>query len=267
MNKQKTGAGIEWTQPYGRKGYTWNPVSGCHHECQWTMPDGTTAICYAKTVAERLAQQAYPQGFAHHYWNPKRLQEPLSVKEGAGIFLDSMSDLMGNWVPREQIQQVLDVCRKTPQHIYFLLTKNAPRLQWFDFPANVWVGASMPPDSINGKLLSVHQQQRMLSSILRILHRVDVPVTWMSFEPLSWDVSQVVADYPGALDWSVIGAASNGRHEFPPSEGDFKALLQVLDEQRVPVFFKGNMRSLASAANDWRVAFPPEQKALLCEPS
>lgn len=260
MNKQKTGAGIEWTQPFGRTGYTWNPIAGCHHDCQWNMPDGTTAICYAKTVAERLAQQAYPHGFAHHYWHPERLDEPRRITTPAGIFLDSMSDLMGAWVPQDQIQHVLDVCRQTPQHIYFLLTKNAPRLKQFTFPDNVWVGASMPPDSINRKALLPHQQRQMLRIILRTLHSVNASVKWMSFEPLSWDVADMVADHPGALNWSVIGAASNGRNQYPPEEAHVKALLTVLGQQQVPVFYKGNMASLAMTRTDWRAEFPPEPK-------
>jgi protein gp37 len=109
MNKQhKSPArrGIEWTD------YTWNPVGGCQHACRWQMPDGSVAVCYAETVAERLATSAYPHGFAHHYWRPEILQEPLKVKQPAKIFLDSMSDLMGGWVPDEQVEAVLDICRQ-----------------------------------------------------------------------------------------------------------------------------------------------------------
>jgi protein gp37 len=70
------------------------------------MPDGSVAICYAEAVAERLAASAYPHGFAHHYWRPEMLQAPLKVKQPAKIFLDSMSDLMGHWVPDEQRVQL-----------------------------------------------------------------------------------------------------------------------------------------------------------------
>src|SRR5687768_11051635 len=102
MNKQgqivngKVVGGIEWTKtilPDGteRQGYTWNPVAGCKHACRWTMPDGSVAVCYAETVAEKVAGSAYPHGFSHHYWHPKRLNEPLGLKEPAKIFMDSMS--------------------------------------------------------------------------------------------------------------------------------------------------------------------------------
>src|SRR5258708_28712194 len=125
MNKQNKGNGhfgIEWTD------YTWNPVGGCQHGCRWHMPDGTIAECYAENVAERVSQTAYSKGFKYHYWRPQALEEPLKLKTPAKIFLHSMSDLMGHWVPAEHIEQVLDICRRADQHIFQLLTKNAPRL-------------------------------------------------------------------------------------------------------------------------------------------
>lgn len=261
MNEQKPPNGIEWTRIVNsdgsvRRGFTWNPVGGCKHACEWIMPDGQKAECYAKTVAERMAQKAYSQGFEHHYWRPHHLNAPRKLAEPAGIFLDSMSDLMGHWVPDEQVEAVLDVARETPQHIYMLLTKNAPRLHQFRFPENLWVGVSSPPDYMWGQRLSKNQQERMLNFALGTLERVRASVTWMSFEPLSWDVSQIVAQHPGALNWAVIGAASNGKQEFPPDVVHLRHLLTVLDANAVPVFYKGNLRSLPYAAANWRENFP-----------
>ena len=112
-------------------------------------------VCYAETTAEGVAQGAYPEGFEHHYWRPDSLEDPVKRQQPARIFLDSMSDIMGHWVPKEQIEAVLDVCRRTPQHTYLLLTKNAPRLRQFDFPSNVHIGVSTPPDSMNGKEMAL----------------------------------------------------------------------------------------------------------------
>lgn len=261
MNKQKPPNAIEWCRlrkPDGTftAGYTWNVIGGCKHDCRWQMPDGTIAECYAKTVAERVAQAAYPQGFEHHYFHPNRLKEPLRVKEPAGIFLDSMADLMGHWVPEAQIRQVLEVCREASWHTFFLLTKNAPRLLQFEFPDNVWVGASSPPDWMFGKRLNRHKQVEMLRRTLDVLSRVKAKVRWISAEPLSWDCSGVFREYPSAVNWVVIGAASRGREEYPPAEADVLALLDVLDAQQVAVFYKGNMRSLDPAREDWRADFP-----------
>lgn len=256
MNPQKPG--IEWTHPWGRPGYTWNVVGGCLHECRWNMPDGQIAQCYAETTAEGVAMKAYPNGFAHHYWNPGRLNEPIKQTEPSGIFIDSMSDLFGHWVPEEQVRQVLDVCAKASQHIFFVLTKNAPRLLKFDFPPNVWVGVSMPPDSFMGKPLNQDQQRRMFEKSLEVLDDLKaykgVKVRWISFEPLSWDVSPLLQDYM-PIDWAVIGAASNGKIYHQPDPEHVKRLLKVFRFFDVPVFFKGNLRGNA-AANPLREEYP-----------
>lgn len=192
MNKQNPG--IEWTHRYGpHTGYTWNPLQGCDHDCQWRMPDGTIAGCYAKAIAEKFKSASFfPQGFEQHYWHPSKLDEPLKLTTPAGIFLDSMSDLMSRRVPEGQIEQVLEVCRRAHWHTFFLLTKNAPRLRQFQFPPNVWVGASAPPTFMYGKELDLDQQRRMLGKTLDILATTDVPVRWLSIEPLSFDVSSVL---------------------------------------------------------------------------
>lgn len=246
MNKQTKSErkrGIEWTD------YTWNPVGGCQHGCRWEMPDGTIAECYAETVAERVAQASYPFGFEHHYWRPEVLAEPLKLSKPARIFLDSMSDLMGHWIPDEQVEQVLDVCREAHWHTFQLLTKNAPRLREFEFPDNVWVGVSAPPSIMFGKRLSLSQQIRMLNRMLDTLYYVNVPVRWMSIEPLSFDIAQYLVG--SNLQWAVIGAATNGRIAYQPKREWVENVLEVLDVQGTKVFFKGNL-----IWDEWREEFP-----------
>lgn len=255
MNKQfrmvngvKINTKIEWTD------YTWNPIGGCPHGCRWQMPDGNMAVCYAETVSKAVKRQSggksYADGFEAHYWQPERLKEPLKVKTRSRIFLDSMSDLMSLNVTDDQIEQVLDICRQAHWHTFQLLTKNAPRLLKFAFPANVWVGASLPPTIFRGHKLSQHQQRAMLERTLKVLGKVQSPVRWMSFEPLSFDCASLAAQYP-ILQWAVIGAASDGRKTFQPESGIVSSLLEVLESQQVKVFFKGNLDW-----SPWRAEFP-----------
>lgn len=263
MNEQKPPNAIEWTRVYGRRGWTWNPVAGCHHGCRWTMPDGAVAECYAENVAEGVAQKAYPHGFDHHYWHPEILEQPLKLKEPGGIFVGSMADLFGAWVPEDQISQVLDVCRRAHWHTFILLTKNIPRALKFGFPSNVWVGVSSPPDQMHGKPLNQKQQIAMLRRSLGVLRQLRLRgvMTWLSAEPLSWDISPYLMD--GAIDWCVIGAASDGRRQFPPSAEAFQNTLAKLDGFGVATFFKGNLKSLPEAAADWREAFPVRESVPL----
>lgn len=119
---------------------SWNPVTGCLHDCQY---------CYARRIAERFSTEQkykrpyepvlpvptrrvrtkpepYPYGFKptfHRY----RLDEPQRWKKPRTIFVCSMADLFGEWVPDEWIREVLEACDKASQHRYMFLTKNPGR--------------------------------------------------------------------------------------------------------------------------------------------
>ncbi len=262
MNKQDNGdgkRGIEWTN------YTWNPIAGCFHACAWEMPDGKIANCYAEDVATKFGSSAYSEGFEHHYWRPELLKEPGKVKTPSRIFVGSMADVFGHWVPADQIQQVLDVVAKNPHHNFQFLTKNPQRLKQFDFPTNAWVGISAPPTHMWNKPLSFMQQRAWLDTSLRALMKCNATVKWMSIEPLSYDISwDVQIDEESAnLQWVVIGAASNGPKIYQPDPKWVENLLDHMDCDGTPVFFKGNLRGNPAAAI-WREDFPtlPEQSGI-----
>lgn len=269
MNKQfkfvkgvKVNDKIEWCD------YTWNVVGGCQHACRWVMPDGSTAICYAESTANALRSDHFFQhGFEHHYYHESRLKEPAAMKTPSKIFIDSMSDLMGSWVPEDQIKAVLDVCAQCPQHTFQLLTKNAPRLLKFEYPDNVWVGVSAPPSHMNGKVLNENMRSAYVQKALDVMLQVKANTRWMSIEPLSYDIASDFylwqratkeSSYftrPLPLEWAVIGAATKGRNVYQPEPIWVERAITILDRYEVPVFFKGNLKGNA-AANPWREEFP-----------
>lgn len=258
MNKQetRTGRGVEWTT------YTWNPIGGCFHNCRWHMPDGTVAICYAEDVAENVATKAYPRGFQNYYWNPKRLQEPATVQTPSRIFVGSMADVFGSWVPTKDIRDILQVILDNPQHQFQLLTKNPRRAQDFMayIPDNAWIGVSTPPDEMFGKPLSDHQRRRMFGAALSIMRDLRGSThTWLSAEPLTFDVTSLEQWDDGSglpFEWVVIGAASRGRQYFAPDEQIVRSLVSACDASGIPVFYKGNLRVLPWARERWREEQP-----------
>lgn len=265
-----------WTLPDGRivyladNGRTSNPIGGCHFGCQWTMPDGSEAICYAKRVAEGVAGQAFPDGFApthtshghttrQVYWRPEEL-EAWKTAPPSEIFVGSMADLFGPWLDHEDVteygddpqSEVLDAMwGDDVGHRFYILTKNAPALTRVigygkpgRFPSNVWVGASIPPSRMGSVTLDADVQRRMLEKMIDSLRQVEAGVKWLSLEPLSWDAAEVlseVGDLGTAIRWMVIGAATNGAKTFQPEPRWVERLLDLCDEYRVPVFFKGNL--------------------------
>ena len=149
MNKTK----IEWAD------YTWNPVTGCLHNCTycyarrianrfkgWTDSEGDThydTILATDNLIRELQEPLYiapkerlgkwpkapyPYGFIptfHRY----RLDEPQKVKTPSKIFSVSMGDLFGNWVPDEWIDEVFTACFNADWHTYYFLTKNPARYE------------------------------------------------------------------------------------------------------------------------------------------
>lgn len=173
-----------------------------------------------------------------------------------------MSDLFAANVPEEDTRRVLHAMRKAPHHTYQSLTKAPRRLLKFvdDFPPNLWIGVSSPPDWFMGSRLNRGQQEKFLRGSLETLAEVRQRtgnIVWMSAEPVSWDLTSVLGDdHP--LDWIVIGAASSGRKYFQPAAEDIEKLLALMDRTRTPVFYKGNIKALVKGANlgRWREDFP-----------
>lgn len=262
FNPKTNGRGIEWCDE------TRNATGGCLHDCEWEMPDGSVAVCYAKELAESgVAKKAYPNGFEHHYWRPKMIKDLVKGKEPLLIFPDSMSDMFAHYVPTDQVEQILDAMRSAPHHTYQSLTKAPPQLlKYADrLPPNLWVGVSSPPDWFLGKRLSQTKQTSMLKRSLDVLREVKRRtgcIVWMSAEPVSWDLTAVIGhDHP--LDWIVIGAASNGKKYFQPEPLHIANLLTVMDATDTPVFYKGNIRKMFTGRdlgtpelNRWREDFP-----------
>jgi protein gp37 len=90
------------------------------------------------------------------------------------------------------------------------------------------------------------------------LGKVDVPVRWVSFEPLSWNVAPLVATRIDNFNWAVIGAASDDRGKYhAPSPVHVEDLEVALRRRDIPVFYKGNMKSLTDQYEfEWRAEFP-----------
>lgn len=118
INKTK----IEWCD------YTWNPVTGCEHNCSY---------CYARKIANRFTGNFNPT--IHH----NRLSQPDRCKNASTIFVVSMGDLFGDWVETDWICAVYEVMERNPQHTFMTLTKNPKRYKEFKPLNNVMRGVTM----------------------------------------------------------------------------------------------------------------------------
>ena len=59
------------------------------------------------------------------------------------VFVCSMADLYGKWVPQEWIDLVHASCIENPQWEYLFLTKFPRRYVGLDLPSTAWIGPSV----------------------------------------------------------------------------------------------------------------------------
>lgn len=154
--------------------YTWSPVTGCWGPGGTAEKPNRCAYCYAKRIAMRFVPGDFYEGYDpfEPAFHPDRLSQPAKAKKPSKIFVCSMADLLGDWVPREQIEQVINAGPvRAPWHTYQFLTKNPKRLKDFIWPSNCWVGTTIT-------------NQADADERLPWLLQVDAPVLFVSHEPL-----------------------------------------------------------------------------------
>ncbi len=213
--------------------WSWNPVSGCLHNCPY---------CYARDIAERFYDKLdQGQRFAPTLW-PLRLTAPSITsypqdkideetnpvrKLGLGnVFVCSMADLFGRWVPKEWIDAVLLACAAAPQWNFLFLTKFPIRLAEFTFPDNAWVGTTV-------------DCQARVANAEKSFRKVKAKVKWLSCEPL---IEPLTFKDIGAFHWIVIGGASKSSQtpEWHPPLEWFIDIKKAADKAGVPIYPKPN---------------------------
>lgn len=177
---------------------------------------GVSLTFYDDFFKQRKA--VYPFEFEptfHHY----RLNEPYEKTEPQTIFVGSMTDLFGNWIPDSWIEKVFEACNKAPQHKYLFLTKNPERyVDLYNgklFPylhkENMWFGTS---------ITNAEETERAASAIGKLPLNCN---KFFSIEPLHMDIASTSAwantGYGKWASWFIIGAETgNNKNKVIPEK-------------------------------------------------
>ena len=293
MNKTK----IEWCDS------TWNPVTGCYHNCEY---------CYARRIATRFGGNdkhstfRYGQKDWHRADNNKGkelfydeasketpmlfvIDKPLFLpcklekrktekygrqifenkkapypfdfnptfhryrlgeyeqKKGRTIFVCSMADLFGEWVPDEWIEEVFTACEKAPQHRYLFLTKNPKRYGELakagKLPQreNMWYGSTL--DSMSARRYPGRFRDN----------------TFVSIEPLTEYMDVGLGSFGGDR-WVVIGAETGNRKDkVTPKKEWVDKICEAADITHMAVFMKDSLIPVVGEEN-MRREFPWDKR-------
>lgn len=166
--------------------HSWNPITGCYNGC-W--------FCYSRRIMNRFKQSFKPT------FHRKRLRDVMSKKRlppGSKVFVCSMGDLIGEWVNPDWINSVIASIDARPDVIFQILTKNPSRYKDFDWPANCWLGVSLPELKANNPEMQMLKTFRKAAPKDRIRYVAVCPclfppsfnkgifkgIDWVVIEPL-----------------------------------------------------------------------------------
>jgi protein gp37 len=169
---------IEWTES------TWNPLTGC------TKISPGCKHCYAERMALRLqamGQENYRNGFKLTI-HPHVLELPLRWKKPQMIFVNSMSDLFHEEIPKEFIHKVFDVMHQASWHTFQILTKRSIRLLEMDgeliWPENVWMGVSVENEYYTSRIDHLRRTRAMIKFLS--LEPLLGPLRYLNLENIHW---------------------------------------------------------------------------------
>jgi protein gp37 len=212
--------------------WTWNPVTGCEHGCKF---------CYARAIAtsERM-KSVYPFEFepAFHEYRlacPANTKPPKTDEErDKRVFVCSMADLFGKWVPDDWIQKVFKACADSPQWEYLFLTKWPKRYSMLATLPKAWFGASV---------IKQGDVERIERDMTAFPVHAGI-VRWISMEPM---LEPIVFNDLSWCDLVVIGSQTGTNQPdgwVAPFAPNFEWVADVVAQCRaanVPYYLKPNL--------------------------
>jgi DNA repair photolyase len=201
--------------------HTWNPIKGCQFGCQY---------CYIKS--NRL-YSLKPR------FQPKELNTNLG--KGNFIFVGSMADMFGDWIPDSWILDVLKHCKKFDNQ-YLFQSKNPLRFHEFlkDFPDKVILGTTIETNRDIKKISKAPSPQERTTAMRMIQLDKEVTVEPIIDFDMIWMIQLIKDCNPKFV---AIGADSKNHNLDEPKPWKIETLIDEL-KMFTDVKLKNNLKRL-----------------------
>ena len=236
--------------------WTVNFIHGCKHGCYVDR-----GRCYADVLARTRLQRLIPcfTEPQYHMDDPEKWTMP--VKKAGIVFVGSMSDVFGAWVPKDVILRHFDIVKVQPPEVtVYFCTKNPARYREFAHAlkerTNVWLGATIDAGFRSG----APKVEERLKAIVDL----DYPRKFVSLEP--FDPSQVdwhlaLKEYLVQVQWAILGfwTGKGGSTRGMRKKERMQAarIPPIFEEAGVPVFVKKSIAGYNKFYNKkWPRQFP-----------
>ncbi len=173
--------------------------------------------------------QVYPFSFVTKFRRYKL--NGYKKKQGINIFVCTMTDLFGKWVPDERIEEVFKACEKAPQHNYLFMTKNPKRyvelaekgiLKCSD---NMWYGSTITEPYAAAFFSKDHK-------------------TFWSIEPIL-EPSEMEENKKQLPNWIIVGAETgNKKNKVIPKREWIERIVFDCYVNNIPVFMKASLADI-----------------------
>lgn len=236
-----------------------NPITGCLFACPY---------CYGQGLANRFKQGDYKPAF-----HPERIDEFKAARvHGKRVFIDSVSDTFGPWIPAGWILDVLAMARSKDDgsNVFLFLTKNPRRYAEFAFRPSEWVGTTL--DAGYDTSPAPPPNTERLDALLACEH----PNRFLSVEPFLPEV-EVLDGYRemfsridrSRIKWIIVGLKTPVRVKNPAIKDAWAlGVRRFMSDLRglfpgVPVFCKGSIHKVMNSMEvpqEFPAGFPTTKK-------
>lgn len=231
--------------------FTFNPVTGCRAGCEY---------CYAAKQAKRFSGDVRinkgsaqlqkdenglytleepfknqngkvipdPVGFEpimHRY----RMAMPAQKKKPANIYVCSLGDLFGAWVPHSWIEEVFKACDAAPWHNYLFMTRYPQRYEFMSSMSqlprsrNFWYGTTVTRNADLDRIALLPRKQHN---------------QFINIEPLLEEIDINGMDF---MDWIIVGAETGSRRgKITPKREWIETIVRAARAAEIPIFMNSS---------------------------